>query len=96
MQQRDVGSVWMVDRLDAYVEWFFKVSVEGGGYLEAFEVRYVDWVGSTWPDGRSVVWGIAAETTKLWASESHPVGWKVALDLPLGLRVTETPTGGYT
>ena len=94
VQQRGVGSVRMVDRLDVYIEWFYKVSLEGTGYLEAFEVRYVDWQGSTWPDGRSVVWGIAADTTKLWASESHPADWKVVLDLPLGLRAHQAPVEG--
>ena len=58
VQQRGVGSVETANRLDVYAEWFYKVSLEGIGWMDAFQVKHVAWEGSTWPHGRSVVWEI--------------------------------------
>ena len=70
LQQRGLGSVQWVDRLDKKIEWFYRVDLEGTGQLEAFEVRYVDWEGSTLPDGQLVLWDVAEHTVDRWALHS--------------------------
>ena len=94
VQQRGLGSVERVDRLDKEIEWFYRIDLEGTGQLEAFEVRYVDWEGSTLPDGQLVLWGVAEHTVDRWAVNRYPRGWKLVLGLPLGLRAGEAAAEG--
>ena len=86
VQQRGLGSVQRVEQLDKEIEWFYRVDLESGGQLEAFEVRYVDWEGSTLPDGQRVLWDVADHTVDRWAVNRYPRDWKLVLGVPLGLR----------
>ena len=71
--------------LDKDIEWFYRVDMEAGGQLEAFEVRYVDWEGTTLPDGQLVLWGVDEHTVDSWVVNRYPRTWKLVLGLPLGL-----------
>ena len=82
------------DLQDKEIEWFYRVDLEGMGQLEAFEVRYVDWEGSTLPDGQLVLWGIGEHTVDRWVVNRYPRDWKLALGLPLGLRAGEAAAEG--
>ena len=52
------------------------------GQLEAFEVRYVDWEGSTLPDGQRVLWGIDEHTVDRALPLYSGIGF-TSLSLPL-------------
>ena len=70
------------------------MDLEGTGQLEAFKVRYVDWKGSTLPDGQLVLWDVAEHTVDRWAVNRYPRDWKLTLGLPLGLRAGEAVVEG--
>ena len=86
VRQRGQCSVEWASELQVEIEWYYKVCLNNSGWLEVFEVKYLNWDASVHPDGDVILWGLSPHNVALWLYERYPCNWKLALGVPLWCR----------